>query len=185
MNIYGKRVILRAIEKDDCQMIKDMFNDPDIEDNVVGWAFPLSQYAQERWLDAHYNDKNSFRFVIETKEDGPVGIATLIDIDWKNKRADHGIKLAINEKRTKGIGTDAVMAIMRYAFDELGLHRLDGSWFDFNEASKRLYKKCGWIEEGVRREYIYKKGKYRDLTVVGILSSDYYRLIEENHYWDD
>ena len=77
------------------------------------------------------------------------------------------------------------MAIMRYAFDELGLNRLDGSWFENNEPSKRLYKKCGWSEEGVRREYVYKKGQFRDLTVVGILKSDYYALIEKNHYWDE
>ena len=172
MNIYGKK------------MIREMFNDPQMEDLVVGWAFPLSKYAQQKWLEAHYNDRDSFRFVIETKEDGPVGIATLIDIDWKNRRAYHGIKLSSKEKRTKGIGTDAVMAIMRYAFDELGLNRLDGSWFDNNEPSKGLYKKCGWSEEGVRREYVYKKGAYRDLTVVGILATDYYKLIEENNYWE-
>lgn len=185
MNIYGKKVLLRAMEKSDCEMVRKMFNDPEIENLVVGWAFPISQYAQEKWLEIHYGDQNSFRFVIETKEDGPVGIATLTDIDWKNRRATHGIKLATKERRTKGIGTDSVMAIMRYAFDELGLHRLDGSWFDTNAASKGLYKKCGWVEEGIKREYIYKKGKFRNLTVVGILASEYYDLIKRNHYWDE
>lgn len=184
MNIYGKKVILRAMEKSDCEMIRNMFNDPEIEDLVVGWAFPVSQFAQEKWLEAHYGDQRNLRFVIETEDDGPVGIATLTDIDWKNRRATHGIKLSSKEKRTKGIGTDTVMAIMRYAFDELGLHRLDGSWFDTNAASKGLYKKCGWVEEGIKREYVYKKGKFRDLTIVGILASDYYQLIDRNHYWE-
>lgn len=53
-------------------------------------------------------------------------MATLRDIDWKNRKAHHGMKLANKERRGKGIGTDTVMAIMRYAFDELGLNRLDG-----------------------------------------------------------
>ena len=184
MNIYGKKVILRAMEKSDCEMVRGMFNDPEIEDLVVGWAFPVSQYSQEKWLESHYTDQKNFRFVIETEEDGAVGIATLTDIDWKNRRATHGIKLSSKERRTKGIGTDTVMAIMRYAFDELGLHRLDGSWFDTNAASKGLYKKCGWVEEGVKREYVYKKGHFRDLTIVGILASEYYSLIEQNHYWE-
>lgn len=184
MNIYGKKVVLRAMEKEDCEMIRGMFNDPEMEDLVVGWAFPVSHYAQEKWLENHYSDRQSFRFVIETEEDGPVGIATLTDIDWKNRRATHGIKLNSKEKRTKGIGTDTVMAIMRYAFDELGLHRLDGSWFKTNAASIGLYKKCGWVEEGVKREYVFKKGHFRDLVVVGILSSEYYTLIDRNHYWD-
>lgn len=184
MNIYGKKVMLRAIEKEDCEMIKDMFNDPELEKLVVGWAFPVSSYAQEQWFQANYGDKNNLRFVIETKEDGAVGIVTLTNIDWKNRRATNGIKLANRNLCAKGIGTDAIMAIMRYAFDELGFVRLETSRFDSNEASKGLYTKCGWVEEGIKRSYVYKNGKFRDLTIVGILASEYYELIEKNHYWD-
>lgn len=184
MNIYGKKVVLRAMELSDCEMVREMFNAPEIEDLVVGWAFPVSKYAQEEWFKAHYGDQKNFRFVIETPEDGAVGIATLTNIDWKNRSATHGIKIANKERRAKGVGTDTVMAIMRYAFDELGLNRLDGSWFDFNAASKGMYQKCGWVEEGVKRKCVFKHGEYRDLTIVGILSSEYHALIEQNHYWD-
>ena len=90
------------------------------------------------------NDRNDFRFVIETSEDGAVGIATLTGIDWKNRTATHGIKLANQENRSRGIGTDTVLAIMRYAFEELGLHRLESSIFPENVASRKLYSKCGW-----------------------------------------
>lgn len=183
MNIKGKIVTLRAITQNDLQLICDMFNDPELEDLVVGWAFPISIEQQRKWFENNLGDNRNFRFVIETKEDGAVGIATLTDIDWKNRRATHGIKLANIQNRTKGVGTDTVMALMRYAFDELGLHRLDGSWFDFNTASKKLYTKCGWKEEGVKREYVYKKGEWRDLTIVGVLEKDYYKLIKENNYW--
>ena len=184
MNIVGRIVILRAMEKSDCDMVKGMFNDPEIEDRVVGWAFPLSSYAQEQWYINHYQDQINHRFIIETIDDGPVGVATLIGIDWKNRRATHGIKIASKEYRAKGIGTDAVMAIMRYAFDELGLKRLDAGWFEDNIASKRLYTKCGWVVEGIRRQYYFKKGLYRDMVVAGILESEYRTLIEKNHYWD-
>lgn len=182
MNIYGKKVVLRAMEKDDCELVREMFNDPEIENLVVGWSFPLSQYAQEKWYELHYDDRD-FRFVIETPEDGAVGIATLTDIDWKNRMAYHGIKLANRERRGKGIGTDAVMAIMRYAFDELGLNRLNGSWFPENIPSKNMYMKCGWKEEGVRKNYIFKHGKYRDLIETGVLAENYYDLIAKNNYW--
>ena len=172
------------MEKQDCEMIKGMFNDPEIENLVVGWAFPISSYDQEQWFTANYGDKLNFRFVIETPEDGAVGIATLTDIDWKNRHAMHGIKLANKECRAKGIGTDTVMAIMRYSFDELGLNRLDGEWFCENAASSGMYTKCGWVKEGVKREYVYKKGDYRDLVMVGILASEYRALVEKTHYWD-
>lgn len=184
MNILGKKVILRAVEPSDVELIIEMFNDSEIENMVVGWSFPLSKYAQEKWLENNYNDPNNHRFVIETAEDGAVGIATLTDIDWKNRKANHGMKIANIKNKGKGIGTDTVMAIMRYAFDELQLHRLDGGWFKENTASAGLYKKCGWKEEGIRKEYIYKRGAYRDLVEVGILSTEYYELVEKNQYWN-
>lgn len=184
MNIVGKIVTLRAMSADDMQMICDMFNDPEMENLVIGWSFPKSIEQQKAWFEKNMNDEKNLRFVIETKADGALGIATLSGIDWKNRSATHGIKLANKEKRTKGIGTDTVMAIMRYAFDELGLHRLDGSWFDENIASKSLYKKCGWKEEGVKRSCVYKRGQWRDLTVVGILESDYREVVDRLKYWD-
>lgn len=184
MNILGKCVTLRAMQKRDMELICNMFNDPELEDAVVGWAFPLSLEQQNKWFENNLCDNCNFRFIIETPDDGAVGVATLINIDWKNRHAEHGIKLANKERRSKGIGTDSVMAIMRYAFDELGMNRLDGSWFSDNTASKGMYMKCGWREEGIKREYVYKRGVYRDLVEVGILASDYYKLISQNHYWE-
>lgn len=184
MNIKGKIVTLRAMSQNDLEMICDMFNDPELENFVVGWAFPLSYEQQAQWFEKNMNDQKNFRFVIETPNDGAVGIATLTNIDWKNRTATHGIKLANKKNRTKGIGTDTVMAIMRYAFEELGLHRLDGSWFDENVASKGLYKKCGWKEEGVKRSCVFKHGVWRDLTIVGALESDYREAVERLKYWE-
>lgn len=185
MNIKGKIVTLRAVELEDMELLRGMLNDPEMEKAVVGWSFPVSKYSQQKWYESAIGNQKNQRYVIETNEDGAVGIATLYDIDWKNRRATHGIKLANKERRTKGIGTDTIMAIMRYAFDELGLHRLDGSWFDDNIASKGVYTKCGWTVEGVKREYVYKGGEYKDLSIVGILAADYYALIKRNHYWEE
>jgi RimJ/RimL family protein N-acetyltransferase len=182
MNIKGKFVTLRAMQREDMPMIVEMFNDPELEKSVVGWAFPLSLEQQNKWFDNHMNDQTNFRFVIETPDDGVVGIATLTDIDWKNRNAMQGIKLK-KEARGKGIATDAVMAIMRYAFDELGLHRLNGSWFEDNVASQTLYQKCGWTAEGCRREYVFKQGKWKNLVVCGVLAEDYYSLITKCNYW--
>lgn len=184
MNIKGKKVTLRAIEKEDLELMREMLNDPEMENLVVGWAFPVSKYQQERWYENNINNSTNLRFIVETENDGAVGLATLTDIDWKNRKAHHGMKLASKKSRAKGIGTDTVMAIMKYAFEELQLNRLDGSWFEENIPSKTMYMKCGWKEEGKLRNYIYKKGKYRDLIVTGILKEEYENLIKKNNYWN-
>lgn len=184
MIIKGNKVRLRAMELSDSDLVRNMFNDPELENLVVGWAFPISDFSQKKWLENNYKDTNNFRFIIESDEDGVIGVATLTNIDWKNRSATHGIKLAKVGKRSKGLGTDSNMAILKYAFDELGLNRLDASWLTENVISRQMFMKCGWVEEGIKRNCIYKAGKFHDLIVGGILADEYYELIKKNHYWD-
>lgn len=83
-----------------------------------------------------------------------------------------------------GYAVDTVMAIMKYAFEELGLNRLDGSMIEYNVASLKMYiGKCGWKEEGRQRNWYFRKNQYWDRIMVGITKEDYFELIEKNGYW--
>ena len=160
MSIMGKQIYLRAMEPEDMEMCRDMINDEEVSRMVVGWSFPVS-------------DRNK-RFTICMKDtDQPVGIVTLTDIDLVNRSAFHGIKLHPSCPKGKGVGTDAVMTLMEYAFNQINLNRLDGEWFLYNTASKRLYEKCGWYEEGIKKKAIYRNGEYHDLAICGILKEEY------------
>lgn len=182
MNIFGKKVILRAIEEGDSEMLRSMVNDPEIEKMIGGWSFPVSTKVQAEWCQRISSQADALRLIIEY-DGNAVGLITLTDIDWKNRSGFTGIKLQSSCPKGVGIGTDAVMALERYAFDELQLNRLDGSWLEYNEASERLHLKCGWKIEGIRRMAVYKNGAYHDQKYVGILKEDYERVIESNHYW--
>ena len=92
--------------------------------------------------------------------------------------------LGNKDTRGKGYGTDAVMATMRYAFDELHLERLNGSRIEYNKASHALYtKKLRWVEEGARKNYYYRKGRYWDQMATRILRTEYEQLVEDTKYW--
>ncbi|TYS59861.1 GNAT family N-acetyltransferase [Sutcliffiella horikoshii] len=183
MNIYGKSVIIRAIEKNDLEDLKDIINSPEVENLVGGWSFPVATMQQEKWYEKVINEKDNFRWAIDT-EDGFIGIATLGPIDWKNRNAFHGIKIGPKASRGKGYGKDTVMAIMKYAFEELQLERLYGSMMTTNIPSVKLYEKCGWKIEGTRRNHIFKNNEYRDQYIVGILRDEYFDLLRETKYWD-
>ena len=184
MNIRGKVVLLRAMEENDQDMLLSMVNDPEIERMVGGYSLPTSREQQMSWFRANQNDMRSIRLIICTEQDGPVGLANLVNIDWKNRTALHGIKLASQKFQAKGIGTDTVMTVMRYAFEELQLNRLDGSILNYNEASKILYlERCGWSVEGVRRKSVFKGNELHDEIMVGILREDYYNLLSRTAYW--
>lgn len=186
MNIYGKIVKLRTLEMEDMEILREIINDPEVERLIGGWSFPVSKKEQEDWYNTIYRDKKNLRFAIETEEDGIIGMADLRNIDWKNKTAFHGMKIGNKDYRGKGYGTDVVMAIMRYAFCELGLNRLDGSMLDYNIPSQKLYiNKCGWTIEGKKRQHIYKNNKFHDQLIVGILKEEYEEIIRKINYWDE
>lgn len=177
MNIDGKKIILRALEITDLEVLREMLNEPEIERMVVGWSFPTSQYEQEKWYERTIFDKQNLKFAIETKDGQLIGLATLGSIDWKNRKAMHGIKLHSSAPKGQGYATDAVMAVMKYAFEELQLNRLYGSILDYNIASQRLYAKCGWVIEGRARQSVFKNNAYHDEIIVGILRDEYFGLI--------
>jgi RimJ/RimL family protein N-acetyltransferase len=114
-----------------------------------------------------------------------IGLSSLVDINWRNNRAWHGIMLGPVDTRGKGYGFDAVMATMRYAFDEMHLERLDGQMIEYNTRSINFYcAKLGWKEEGRRRNWYYTKGRYWDQVIVGVTRQDYFELLERTHYWE-
>jgi RimJ/RimL family protein N-acetyltransferase len=184
MRISGKTVTLRAIEEDDLPALHRWGNDPELWSLLGGWHFPTSLAQTRQWFEGLARDGLNQRFAIDAPEAGLVGTANLVDIDWKNSHAFHGMMIGDPAMRGKGVGVDVIMAIMRYAFDELHLQRLDGSMVAYNDTSVGVYcGKCGWREEGRQRDWYYRGGRFWDRILVGVTREDYYALIDTNGYW--
>jgi len=185
MNLVGKVVTLRPVEAEDLEMLRVLTNDPDFEKMIIGWSFPISKHDQQKWFENCHNTMTEVRYIIETAEDGAVGMIGLKDINWKDGVATGGgMRIARKEIRTRGLATDAWMTLMRYAFEELRLNRVNGAALIYNEASQRVCAKVGFKKEGVQRQAIYKDGAFHDVIMYGCLKYDYEELIANNHYWD-
>jgi RimJ/RimL family protein N-acetyltransferase len=186
MNIKGKKVLLRAIEESDLGHLHKWANDPETQDTIGNVHFPSSMDFHKMWFQNLKNDQLNQRFAIDAPGIGMIGISSIINIDWRNNHAWHGIMLGDTDIRGKGYGVDAVMATMRYAFEELHFERLDGSIIEYNKISYSFYcgKKLAWKEEGRKKNYYFRKGRYWDQIVVGITKQDYEQLIKDTKYWD-
>jgi len=185
VNIKGKTLILRAIEESDLELLHKWANDPETQDMIGNLHFPSSMDFHKMWFQNLKTDQLNQRLAIEAPDLGIIGISSILDIDWRNNHAWHGVMLGDANIRGKGYGVDAVMATMRYAFEELHLERLDGSIIEYNTASYVFYcQKLGWKEEGRRRNWYFRKGRYWDQIIVGITKQDYQELVQKNRYWD-
>lgn len=184
MNIEGRLVTLRAIEERDLEQLHRWANDPTIQSMLGGWHFPVSMRDQQTWFERLSVGSLDQRFAIETPELGLIGTANIVSIDWQNGTAFHGMLLGDKETRGKGYALDTVMTLMRYAFEELRLERLDGDMIASNEASIRFYtEKCGWKREGIRRDWFFRRGRRWDKIIVGVSRADFYEHARRTGYW--
>lgn len=180
MNIYGSKVILRSMEPEDMDMLQEMINDPDIEGMVGGWSYPVSRYEQMKWYESVVCDKQNLRFIIEEKNTREaLGMMGLMEIDWKNRTAESAIKLKKDAPKRQGYATDAEFTLMQFAFESMQLHRLSAEILEYNTASIALHEKCGARREGLKREAVFKKGKYHNVVCYGVFYEDFLKAAEK------
>lgn len=102
-----------------------------------------------------------------------IGNIGLHRIDWVNRVAKLGIVIGERDYWGRGYGTEAVRTMLRYAFRELGLNRVELEVFAFNARALRCYEKTGFRREGVRRKALFRDGKYHDIILMGILREEF------------
>lgn len=62
----------------------------------------------------------------------------------------------------RGYMREGLELVKRYAFLELGLHRLEANIQPDNHRSISLVQQCGFVREGMSRDFLYIQGRWRD-----------------------
>jgi RimJ/RimL family protein N-acetyltransferase len=170
--IYGMRIRLRAIERDDIPRFVKWFNDPQVRQYLAVYR-PFSLAQEEKWFERQAEpDPPDHIFAIETLEGVHIGNVGLHAVNWKDRNAELGIVIGEKEYWNKGYGTDAVTTMLCYAFDELNLHRVSLRVDADNTRGVRCYEKCGFRHDGTLRDAIFK-GQYKDQHVMSILQPEF------------
>lgn len=113
----------------------------------------------------------NFAFVRPDDHDVVLGGGSLYGIDLEQGRAAVGYWLAL-EARGRGVATRAVQLLARWAFDELGIARVELTCGPDNEASQRVALRCGFVREGTLRSHMPFKGDRRDTVMFSLLPGD-------------
>ena len=171
MIVKGKKVVLRAVEIKDAELLQEMINDEEIERMMWGYSFPVSYHQQVNWIQSLPNDNSVFRAIIEVNEEA-IGTIILSNIDLRNGNAQIHLKLAKSSNRGKGYGSDAVIALSAYAFNELRLNCIYCRVNEENIASQKMFTKCGFIKEGKLRSRVYKNGRFFDFYEYSLLKDE-------------
>ena len=165
MNIYGKNVVLRAITMNDTDLLVRLINDPETAKMVGGCSFPVSIEGQQKWIAAQVGRTDILRCIVTLKDDEETGLGTVIlsDIDYQNGVAQVHIKMDKEIGCGRGYGSDALNAVVDYAFNEMRLNCIYADVLSYNEISQKLFEKNGFIRDGILRSRVYKNGNYVDV----------------------
>lgn len=142
-------------------------------------ARPFSRRQIKDWMEKESGESGatSFIFMIQTLAGGrDIGDIELDGIDWANGDGWLGIGIGERDYWGKGYGTDAMRVVLRYAFNELNLHRLTLNVFADNPRAIRSYEKCGFVYEGRVRKFLLRAGQEIDLVHMGLLKEEWQRL---------
>lgn len=174
--IAGEYVSLRAWERDDirARWESDQTRDP-LEAKLRHWhEAPKSLQQREAEFDAAQAepDPTTVALIIEA-EGRPVGDITLFEIEPRNSAAAIGLSIWRQEDRGRGYGTDAMRATLRWAFNQLNLHRIELSVDPSNAAAIHVYQALGFVEEGRRRDAHYADGCYVEDVIMGLLRPEF------------
>jgi RimJ/RimL family protein N-acetyltransferase len=175
--LEGKSVRLRPVEVSDLDPNYRWMNDTEVTRHIA-IRYPISRAHEEQWLAARpANDfSNGVTYAIETKEGVYIGNLGLHDPHPEHRSATLGIVIGEKDYWSNGYGTDAIVALLRFGFDQMNLHRVSLHVFEFNQRAVACYKKCGFQMEGTLRHNYYGEGAYHDVIVMGVLRDEFEAL---------
>ena len=173
--LVGEEIYLRPLIEADCDgPYPTWFNDPDVCRGNEHHVFPYTvEDAREYIENTSSSIQHLILAIICRVDDKHIGNIALDKIDYINSSA--GLTIIIGDKSCwgRGYGKEAARLICDHGFLVLNLNRIACGTFEHNVKMRKLAEYLGMIEEGRRRNAVYKLGRYVDVVEYGVLKDEY------------
>lgn len=173
--VTGPRVQLRWIREEDAAALLAIFGDPEVMAFWSSEPWPDLETAQAYIRDIHqgFHSRSLFQWAVTCGETGElIGTCTLAHYSEQNRRAEVGIILG-RKSWGQGLGRSTLRCLIRFAFEELGLERLEADIDPNNLRSLALFEGRGFQREGLLRERWRVHGEVQDTVLLGLLRREW------------
>jgi RimJ/RimL family protein N-acetyltransferase len=148
-------------------------------------AAPKSKEQWQKWLEKTEEEKDYYLFAIRLLRNNElIGYVELDGILWNHRNCWLGIGLGERDNWGKGYGRETMELILKFAFHELNLHRVQLSVFSYNKRALALYEELGFTKEGVFREHLERDGQRFDMYLFGLLRREWSERIQAQKMGD-
>lgn len=175
------RLRLRRFTEADMPAFLAYRNDPEVA-RYQGWERVTKREARSYITDQIGRQPGEpgswFQFAIARKDSdaliGDCGLHTLDeDLRKGHLQGEIGYTLA-RDQQGQGFATEAIRAVLHYAFETLALHRVTATVDCRNAASYRLLERVGMRREGHFLQHAWYKGEWCDEYLYAILRSEWH-----------
>lgn len=157
-------IYLRLMTLEDTDRIVAWRNSDAVRRNFI-YQELFTREVHENWVHTQVETGHVVQMIIcEIATQKPLGSVYIRDIDRQHNKAEYGIFIGESDARGRGVGTAAAKLMLRYCFQEEGLHRIYLRALAENVQAIRSYEKAGFQREGYLRDDVCIDGEYRDIV---------------------
>jgi RimJ/RimL family protein N-acetyltransferase len=175
--LVGETTTLTTLDRANAETVRAWLNDARVNRYLLTGQVPVTRDQEVAFYDASeaaWAAGTAYRFEIHASEDGRyIGNCGLDRVDQRHRDATVGIVVGDLDSQDKGYGRDALTSLLRFAFDTLGLHRVQMECFATNERGSHLYRSLGFTEVGLRRDAVFTAGEFVDEYVFDMLEDEW------------
>ncbi|MDR1055980.1 MAG: GNAT family N-acetyltransferase [Prevotellaceae bacterium] len=180
-----RSVFFRAFEPEDYVLINKWRNDPEIQKMTGGIFRYVSSEWEKSWvMDKIKSTKDMYWTIcLNDGSDRMIGYTSINNIDHLNRTIFSGGILIGDKEYRDGITLiDTLIIKQDYVFNELNINRLEGSCLKEHSDSLRMMLMMGLKIEGVKKQAVFKHGKYHDVYICSLLREEYHEILNSGGY---
>ncbi len=173
--LTSSRLQLRWLDEADAANLFEVFSDPQVMRywSSTAWTDVSAGVALVEDVRRKFAAGTLYQWgVARRSDDAVIGTCTLSNVDTQNRRAEIGFILR-RDHWGQGYMFEATKALLRYAFEQLALHRVEADIDPRNEPSIRLIERLGFQREGYLRQRWIVGDEINDTIFYGLLQQDW------------
>lgn len=172
--LHTERLHLRKMKVSDSPSLFEIWSDPEVTKFMNIDSFTDENQAKDmiKLLDEFSLDNKAIRFsIIEMESNEIIGSCGFNSLDFENEKAEIGYDIA-RAFWGRGYASEAISALLDYAFSTLKLNRIEAKVEPENVNSVKVLRKLNFMFEGTLRRYERVNGKFIDLNMYSKLTTD-------------
>ena len=149
------------------------FNDPEVNRFLLQDK-PMTRMAERKWFDTLAERRGDFVWAVHDERGRHIGATGVHVTSWRHRTATTGTVIGEKAAWGRGYGSEVMQLRTRWAFEELGLHRLESECFVSNIGSATCLERTGYRRIGIARQSRFRGGQWHDCILWDYLAADWF-----------